>query len=143
MPVVPNLNPVSFAPTGRSGRHGVTKVRKFLLIFMISSMALLCTAPAWAERNFPQTAMRGDMKAFEYPAMKIGERAYRLSPGSRIYNRQNLIIMPVAVQNTPTPIMYMLDTRGDLSQVWLLTPTEALLHPPTSEPIPVNPPPSR
>ena len=118
-------------------------MQKFLLAFIVSFMALLCTAPAWAERNFPQTAMRGDMKAFKYPAIKIGDRSYRLSPGSRIYNKQNLIIMPVAVQNTPTPIMYMLDTRGDVSQVWLLTATEALLHPPTRAPIPVNPPPSR
>lgn len=118
-------------------------MRKFLLAFIVSLMALLCAVPAWAERNFPPAAIRGNMKAFKYPAMKIGDKAYRLSPGSRIYNKQNLIIMPVAVQNTPTPIMYMLDTRGDLSQVWLLTTDEALRHPLGLAPIPVNPPPSR
>ena len=118
-------------------------MRKFLQVFIVSFLTLLCAAPASAERNFPPTAIRGDMKAIKFPAMKIGDKAYRLSPGSRVYNKQNLIIMPVAVQNTPTPIMYTLDTRGDLAQVWLLTSEEALRHPLAPAPIPVNPPPSR
>ena len=118
-------------------------MQRILLAFLVSILAMLSSTHIWAERNFPQNALRGDMKAYEYPAMKIGDKIYRLSPGSRIFNEQNRIIMPASLESRKTPIMYQLDIRGDLSQVWLLTPDEAVQHPSAPEPIPVNPPPSR
>ena len=69
--------------------------------------------------------MRGDLKAYEYPSMKIGDNIYRLAPGSRIFNQQNLIIMPASLQVQSAPVMYLLDMSGDLSGVWLLTGEEA------------------
>jgi hypothetical protein len=71
------------------------------------------------------------MKAYEYPAMKIGDNIYRLAPGSRIFNHQNLIIMPASLQIQTAPVMYTLDMSGDLSRVWLLTDEEAAQHPPS------------
>ena len=118
-------------------------MQKTLLAFVVAVLALLCTAHAWAERNFPQTATRGDMTAYQYPAMKISDNVYRLSPGSRIFNEKNLIIMPASLQTQTAPVMYELDTRGDLAKVWLLTAEEALRYPPPPAAIPVNPPPSR
>ena len=141
--MVIELNQLSVCACRRSGQYGVITVQRFLLAFLVSILALLCSAHAWAERNFPQNALRGDMKGYEYPAMKIGDRIYRLSPGSRIFNEQNRIVMPASLESRKTPIMYQLDMRGDLSQVWLLTADEALRFPPPREPIPVNPPPSR
>ena len=58
-------------------------------------------------------------------SMKIGDKTYRLSPGSRIFNRHNLIIMPASLQTQTAPVMYTLDIRGDLASVWLLTGDEA------------------
>ena len=118
-------------------------MQKFLLALVVSILASLCTMPAWAERNFPQTATRGNMTAYQYPAMKIGDNVYRLSPGTRIFNEKNLIIMPASLQTQAAPVMYQLDTRGDLAKVWLLTADEALRYPAPPDAIPVNPPPSR
>jgi hypothetical protein len=118
-------------------------VQKILLALVVSVLASLCAMHAWAERNFPQTATRGDMKAYQYPAMKIGDNVYRLSPGSRIFNEKNLIIMPASLQLQTAPVMYQLDTRGDLAQVWLLTSDEALRYPAPTAATPVNPPRSR
>ena len=107
-------------------------MKNFLFALLSLVLALTCLT-ARAERNFPEQARRGDMKAFEYPAMKIGDKIddkiFYLSPGSRIFNRQNLIIMPAYLQMQTAPIMYTLDTRGDLASVWLLSDEEAARHP--------------
>ena len=82
-----------------------------------------------AERTFPQKAKRGEMKAFQYPNMKIGDKTLRLSAGSRIYNEQNFIIMPASLQKQAAQIMYATDIGGELSEVWLLTAEEARKYP--------------
>ncbi len=105
-------------------------MRNYLFLLILLAAAL-CAQPASAERNFPEQAKRGDMKAYKYPAMKIGDNIFRMSAGSRIYNEQNLIIMPASLQAQTAPVMYILDMRGELSQIWLLTADEAIRHPMT------------
>jgi len=100
-------------------------MKNLLLTLLASMLALACATQAGAERNFPEQAKRGDMTAYQYPSMKIGDNVYRLSPGSRIFNYNNLIIMPASLETQAAPVMYMLDTRGDLSSIWLLTEDEA------------------
>ncbi|HEX4985467.1 MAG TPA: hypothetical protein VFV71_05270 [Burkholderiales bacterium] len=104
-------------------------MQKSLIAALALVAAALCPLQSSAERVFPQAARRGDMKAYSYPAMKIGDYVYRLSPGSRIFNEQNLIIMPASLQRQLAPIMYTLDMRGDLAEVWLLTSEEAARRP--------------
>ena len=104
---------------------GMMTMRKILIFLLASMLTLVCATQAGAERVFPEKAKRGDMKAYAYPSMKIDDNIYRLSPGSRIFNQQNLIIMPASLQVQTAPVMYMLDMSGDLSRVWLLTGEEA------------------
>ena len=100
-------------------------MRKVQLACLAALLVLAGATQAFAERTFPQQAQRGELNAYEYPSMKIGDNVYRLSPGSRIFNQQNLIIMPASLQIQAAPVMYMLDMSGDLSSVWLLTGEEA------------------
>ncbi len=81
--------------------------------------------PAISARNFPEKAVRGEMKSHRYPYMKIGDKTFRLAPGGRIFNQHNLIIMPVSLLSQTAQIMYTTDMNGDLSRVWLLTAEEA------------------
>jgi len=104
-------------------------MQKFLFAVLASMLALACATQACAERNFPDQAKRGDLNAYEYPSMKIGDNVYRLAAGSRIINQQNLIVLPAMLQIQTAPVMYMLDISGDLSRVWLLTDDEAAHHP--------------
>jgi len=104
---------------------GVMTMKKFLFALLASVLALACATQACAERVFPQQATRGDMKAYDYPSMKIGDKTYRLSPGSRIFNRNNLIITPASLQTQTAPVMFTLDIRGDLASIWLLNGDEA------------------
>jgi hypothetical protein len=100
-----------------------------VLLASVLVLVLFCATQARSERDFPWQAKRGDLKAYEYPSMKIDKNIYRLAPGSRIYNEQNLIIMPASLLIQTAPVMYMLDLSGDLSRVWLLTADEAVQHP--------------
>ena len=97
-------------------------------IVLATLLAFGCFGQAFA-RDFPQAAQRGQLEAYSYPSMKIGTRVYRLAAGSRIFNQQNLIIMPASLELQSAPVMYQLDTSGDLARVWLLTQDEALQHP--------------
>ena len=111
-------------------------MKNFLFAFL-ATLLILAATQASAERNFPEEAQRGDMKAYEYPAMKIGENVFRLSPGSRIFNQSNLIITPASLEVQAAPVMYTLDVRGDLSRIWLLTDEEAARHRPPGPPPPL------
>jgi hypothetical protein len=93
---------------------------------MIAATSML---PVFSARNFPEKAVRGEMKAHSYPYVKIGDKTLRLAPGGRIFNEQNLIIMPASLQSQTAQIMYTTDMNGDLSRVWLLTAQEASQYP--------------
>jgi hypothetical protein len=110
---------------------------KNFLFALLAALTILTATQASAERNFPEQAKRGDMKAYEYPSMKIGDNIYRLSPGSRIFNQSNLIITPASLQVQAAPVMYTLDIRGDLSSIWMLTDEEAARLPSPQPPQPL------
>ncbi len=108
---------------------GVMIMHTILLTALAAMLALGFSLPSAAERNFPPQAQRGELKGFQYPTMAIGKKVYRLAAGSRIYNEQNLIVMPATLNVRNAPIMYQFDTSGDLSRVWLLTGDEARQRP--------------
>ncbi len=91
--------------------------------------SLLWMSPPSAARDFPQQAKRGTITAHQYPQYRIGSSTYRLAAGGRIYNEQNMIIMPASLQKPKAEVMYRLDFRGELSAIWLLTPEEAVRIP--------------
>ncbi len=74
--------------------------------------------------QLPADARFGELKGLAYPVARIGKDSLRLAPGARIYNTQNLIVMPASVTGTG-PVLYTLDIQGDVAQLWLLTPEEA------------------
>ncbi len=100
-------------------------MRKIQLACFAAIVILAGATQAFAERTFPQQAKRGDLQAYQYPSLEIGGKVYKLSPGSRIFNHANLIIMPASLQAKTAPVMYQLDINGQVSRVWLLTREEA------------------
>jgi hypothetical protein len=100
-------------------------MRNVLAACAIVIMSLIATPSAALDRLFPPNANRGELKAHDYPFFKIGSRSYRMSAGGRIFSQQNLIIMPVSLQQQTAQIMYSIDINGQLSAIWLLTPPEA------------------
>lgn len=96
--------------------------RPFLIICFSAVLAL----PAMAfERPFPAPTKRGQMSPGAYPEIIIDGKMRRLSPGSRIWNQNNLIEMPAAVRGSDLVVNYTENFQGEIDRVWILTPEEA------------------
>jgi len=94
--------------------------------------ALVATAlPAAAQlqRNFPATALRGELRVTQAPEALLNNRPARLAPGSRIRGTDNMLLMSGAVAGAPLLVHYTLDTNGLVLDVWVLTPAEAARKP--------------
>jgi hypothetical protein len=103
-------------------RPALVRFLATLLTFL--GFALLMPLPGWPERQLLRNAHVGEMTRFAYPLVTISTHVFHMSPGARIYNQQNLIIMPSAMPPR-AKVLFTLDTAGDLSGVWLLTAQEA------------------
>lgn len=103
-------------------------MRRLLIPCFIALLTLGAAKTALAERGFPPAAKRGELKAHQYPHYRIGKTTYRISAGGRIFNEQNMIIMPVSLQRQTAQVMYQVDMNGQLSALWLLTRDEASKH---------------
>jgi hypothetical protein len=94
-------------------------------ILAILTILALSSGSARAQlRTLPADAYFGKVTAFQYPMVKIDSKHLRLSPGAKIYNQQNMIIMPPAMVQK-AKVLYRTDLTGQVSGLWLLTPLEA------------------
>jgi hypothetical protein len=82
-------------------------------------------ALAAVTRALPRDAKKGVMQP---PAgdgfLTIGSSHLPLAPISRFRNTQNLIVMPMQIQQS-VDVLYLTDADGAVSRVWMLTPAEA------------------
>ncbi len=88
-------------------------------------MSALLVLHLWAVagRTLPQNAVLGELTATSYPYVTIGDKQFHLAPGTRIFDQNNRIILPVSMPTRAT-VLYKLDANGDLINMWLLTPDE-------------------
>ena len=91
-------------------------------------------AAAQAPRNFPATALRGEIVVTSPPELLLNQRPARLAPGARIRDTRNLLVMSGATVRQRLPVNYTLDLHGQLLDVWLLSPQEAARKPWPSTP---------
>jgi hypothetical protein len=92
-----------------------------LLGAMLSGMAL-------AEeglRQFPKHALRGYLVVTTAPQVQLDGKEDRMSPGARIRNTQNTIVMPAALRGQALVVNYVREMNGLIHEVWILTPREA------------------
>lgn len=80
---------------------------------------------AQAQRQFPERALRGQLEIVQIPEIRINGELTRLSPGARIRNTQNLIVMPTTLLGQEWTVNYVREFSGLVHEVWLLTPEEA------------------
>lgn len=118
MRVLQSLDVVS----GSAG-HRLRRVARHATVLALFGCVVV-SAVATAARDLPRNALYGKLTAFAYPFANIGGKALRMSPGAKIYNEQNLIIMPAAMRQQ-AKVLYRLDNAGALSAMWLLTEHEA------------------
>ncbi len=82
-----------------------------------------------APRNFPATALRGELVVTNPPQVILNGRAWRLAPGARIRGSNNLLLLSGTLAGQPLLVHYTLDSLGQILDVWVLTPAEAARRP--------------
>ncbi len=105
----------------------------FSLPRRLALAALALTAlPALAQttpvRNFPASALRGKLVvAAQPPDITMDGKAARLSPGARIRDTRNMLVMSGALVGQELTVNYTVEQLGLVHEVWILTEAEAAL----------------
>lgn len=113
-----------------------TLLRQFvpLVALVIAALGLLQTVvhaqtnaqtEAVAKRRFPTTSLRGEMVVTSPPEILMDDRPDRLSPGARIRDTENRMVVSGALANQRVVVNYVRDPMGQVSEAWILTQEEA------------------
>jgi hypothetical protein len=104
-----------------------TMLRCFIAALVAANLA----APALAQvqRQFPQSALRGEIAFVDPPDVKLNGSPARLAPGSRVRGQNNMIEMSGALVGMKLWVHYTVDTQGSVMDVWILRPEELAKKP--------------
>jgi hypothetical protein len=96
-----------------------------IAVFLFAGAAAAQTV----QRNFPATALRGEIAFGQPPTVKLNGEDARLAPGSRIRATNNLLQMSGALVGQTATVNYTLDPTGLVLEVWLLSEDERAKQP--------------
>ena len=91
---------------------------------------LISTASAQSEvgapnlRTFPKDAKRGELIVVSAPDIAINGRPDRLSPGVRIRDARNNLVLSGTLANQALVVNYVRDNTGLVHNVWVLSSEE-------------------
>ncbi len=75
-------------------------------------------------RAFPKAVLHGEMAVQNHPLITIDGKAEQLSPGARIFDAQNYLVLSGRLVGQTLAINYMRDGSGQIYQVWILNAEE-------------------
>ena len=112
------------------------RTASLLLAFSAALAGLPAAAQDFGEpptvRDFPKSALRGQMVVLAPPDISMDGQPDRLSPGARLRGSNNLLLLTGQVINQKLTVNYLRDNMGLVQQVWVLTDAEAKLKRPNS-----------
>jgi hypothetical protein len=117
---------VDFSAPARS--HWIYTMYRCLAI-ALTLTGLHVAASAQVQRNFPPTALRGELVVLAPPEITLNGGPSRLSPGSRIRAQDNMLQMSGALVGRKLAVNYTLDLTGMVHEVWILRPEEVRMRP--------------
>ena len=91
------------------------------------SLLFCLAAPVQAQtltRDAPKDVKPARLVVTAPPEITLNGKPDRLSPGSRIRNTQNLIILSGSLVGQELPVVYRRDAAGLVHEAWVLTPAE-------------------
>ena len=107
---------------------------------LVAGFVLLAATPAAdaqspVHRQFPSTALRGELNFTAPPEVVLDGQPARLAPGSRIRGENNLLATPASLAGQKLLVHYTREaTTGLLLDVWVLNAAERVRKPwPVSE----------
>lgn len=76
-------------------------------------------------RKFPGIALRGKLQVVQTPDILIDGKRERLSPGARIRDTSNRLVMSATITGVELTVNFVRDGAGLVHEVWVLTELEA------------------
>ena len=76
------------------------------------------------QREAPKDVKRGLLTVTAPPLITLDGQPDRLSPGARIRNTDNLLLMSGSIVGQSLAVLYRRDVTGLVHEVWVLTPEE-------------------
>jgi hypothetical protein len=75
-------------------------------------------------REAPKDVVAGQMTVTAPPVITIDGKPERLSPGSRIHDLNNMLVLSGNIVGKVLPVVYRREPAGLVHEVWILTPDE-------------------
>ena len=75
-------------------------------------------------REAPKDVVLGKMAVGLPPQIALDGKADRLSPGSRIRDLNNMLVLSASLSGKTMPVVYRRDAAGLVHEVWILTDDE-------------------
>ena len=94
---------------------------------LLAGLASVSISPAAAQglvREAPKDVKRGRLTVTAPPVVTLDGQPDRLSPGARIRDLNNLLILSGSIVGQDLPVVYRRDAAGLIHEAWLLTPEE-------------------
>lgn len=76
------------------------------------------------QRSAPKDVVPGQMIVTAPPEVTMDGKPERLSPGSRIRDLNNMLVLSGGIVGKTLPVVYRRDAAGLVHEVWILTPEE-------------------
>ena len=96
-------------------------------VHLAVAIALVAALPAAAQvkRDFPATALRGEVEFVQPPDLRLNGQPARLAPGARIRGENNMLQTPGSLAGQKRTVHYTVEaTTGLLMDMWLLRADE-------------------
>ena len=103
------------------------------LLVALAALTTLSALPASAQtapefkpvvRPFPAAALRGELVVTAPPNITLDGKTERLSPGARIRDANNLLVMSGTLVNQKLAVNYLRESAGQVHEVWILNSEE-------------------
>lgn len=76
------------------------------------------------QREAPKDVVLGQMVVTQPPVITMNGKPDRLSPGSRIRDLNNMLVLSGGIVGKVLPVVYRRDGAGLVHEAWILTPDE-------------------
>jgi hypothetical protein len=97
------------------------------LLLAAATLALSAATGAWAQvvtREAPRDVRPARLVVTLAPQATLNGQGARLSPGARIRDTRNLMVLPASITGQDLPVVYRTEPSGLVHEVWLLTEDE-------------------
>jgi hypothetical protein len=106
------------------------KSRARVALLALAAFAGLCfvlprsAAAQGIQRDAPKDVVLGRLAVIAPPDVTVDGKPDRLSPGSRIRDLNNLLVLSGSLAGQTVPVVYRRDAAGLVHEAWILTPDE-------------------